>query len=111
MNEILNDVEELKDLIIDSDEYKEYVRITEVLDKNNEINSIINDIKRLQKKIVHQESKKEDTSENEKKLSELFEKLNSFEEYNNYLISAKKLNNLITDIQKKFEVCFNEILG
>lgn len=110
MNDILNDVEELKQLIINSDEYKEYIRLTKVLDNNKDINDVIEKIKNMQQEIVHKENKNEDTSLNEKKLSNLFEKLNSFVEYNEYLKSAKNLNKLITKIQKNFEESFNEIL-
>lgn len=110
MNNILLEVENLKKMIIDSNEYKNYINETKKLDKNKEINYLINKIKLKQKEIVKKENIKEDTSLDEKILSDMFDKLNSLEEYKNYLKSAKKLNKLITEIQKRFEDCFNEIL-
>ena len=111
MDNILLEVEELKKMVIDSNEYKNYIIETKRLDQNKEINNLIKKNKKKQQEIVKKESIKKDTSLDEKILSDLFEKLNSLDEYKNYLKSAKKLNKLITEIQKKFENCFNEILN
>ena len=52
MNNILKDIEELKQDIIDSKEYKEYKKYNDILENNNEIKSIIKDIVSKQKELV-----------------------------------------------------------
>lgn len=111
MNNIMNNVEELKTLIEESEEYKEYDRLTKILDKDKEINDIIDEIKKLQKDAVNKEVKNEDTKSIEEKLDELFNELNTKEKYNQYIEASKKLNKLITEIQDRFSDSFNEILN
>ena len=106
MNDIIENAKELKDLILESREYKSYEKMTKKLDKNKEINKIISDIKIKQQQIV---KTKDNTLEEE--LNILFNKLYSYKEYNDYIDSSKKLNDLITKIQKNFEVEFNDILN
>ena len=48
MNDILKDVEILKESIINSNEYKNFKKYEEILDNNEEINKIITKIKRIQ---------------------------------------------------------------
>ena len=50
MNDILNDVEKLKQKVLDSDEYKEYKNTEKILDNNKEINNLITKIKKLQQR-------------------------------------------------------------
>ena len=111
MNNIMNNVEELKKLIEESEEYKEYDRLTKILDTDKEINEIIDEIKKLQKEAVNKEVKKEDTKNIEEKLDNLFEELNNKEKYIEYIEASKKLNKLITEIQDRFSNSFNEILN
>ena len=106
MNDIIENAKELKGLILESREYKSYEKMTKKLDKNKEINKIISDIKIKQQQIV---KTKDNTLEEE--LNILFNKLYSYKEYNDYIDSSKKLNDLITKIQKNFEVEFNDILN
>ena len=110
MDEIINDTLELKKIIEESKEYKDYIELTKKLDKNKKINNIINEIKSRQKKIVNMEVKKEDTSLEEEKLNFLFDQLNSIDEYKAYIKASRKLNKLITNVQNNFTKSFNEIL-
>ena len=43
-------------------------------------------------------------------LSNLYKELENYEDYNNYLKYAKKLNEIITTIQKNFEDYFNKFV-
>ena len=106
MNSILDDVKDLKELIMDSSEYKEYINSTKIIENNKEITDIIERIKSYQKEIV-----KTKNTDLEVDIDLLFDKLYSFKEYNDYIISSEKLNKLITKIQKEFEKDFNEILN
>ena len=111
MNNIIKDVEELKDLLIESEEYKNYNDSLKKVESNKEINEVINNVKKLQKEIVNKTSKKEDTKLLNKELNNLYDKLFSISEYKEYIDNSKKLNELITSIQKNFEKYFNSLIS
>lgn len=111
MDNIFKDVEDFIVLIKETKEYKDYIRINKILDSNKEINNIINKIKKIQQELVLKKSKNEDLSLLECELNLLYQNLNSFKEYKEYILISKRLNKLITKIQKKFEKEFNEILN
>lgn len=110
MDKILSLVEELKNMILDSDEYKEYDKYKKVLDDNSEIKNIINEIKMKQKEIINKEARNIDKELEEFEVRNLFKKLESYEDYNNYVRTAKVLNSLISNVQKKFTDYFNEFI-
>ena len=99
-------IKDLKDEILNSNEYKEYISSKEVLDSNKEIKDIIKKITSNQKKIV---SGKGDISL-EEELDSLYEKLYSYDEYNKYIESSTKLNILISDTTKELENYFNSLI-
>ena len=111
MNDLLKEVESLKNMIILSDEYKNYEKSLNKVDNNLYIKKLTAEIKSIQKKIVYKENKKEDTAFLEKKLDELYKDLYNDEDYSNYINSSVKLNKLITKIQKKFENYFNSLIS
>jgi len=110
MNEILNDVELLKNKLLDSKEYKDFKKYEELLDQNKEINKVITDIKKVQQTIIRKEDKKEETDKEQIELNTLYNKLDTFDEYKKYIESSKKLNEMITYIQKEFEEYFNKFI-
>ena len=59
-NEILSKTDELIEMIKKDDLYKRYVLVSKQMKDNEEIMTIISDIKLLQKKAVNLEYKKED---------------------------------------------------
>lgn len=107
MDNILSKVEELKQLIIDSKEYKNYQASSNKLDNNNEIKEIISEIKLKQKEIINKEAKGIDKEKEEFEVQNLFRKLSLFDEY---IENAKILNKIISDIQKRFEEYFNQFI-
>lgn len=110
MDNVIKEVENLKQIILDSDEYKEYKRCEEVLDKNSEIKSIISKIKDLQKIIINKEDKKEETDKEEIEVQSLYKELDSFIEYKNYIEASRIFNDSLTYIQKEFENYFNKFI-
>ncbi|MBQ3474955.1 MAG: YlbF family regulator [Bacilli bacterium] len=110
MNNIIKDVEELKELIKESDEYKDYTKSKELLDNNSNVKNLINKITSLQKDIVHKQSKKIDVKDKNKELDSLYESLYLIKEYNDYISSSKKLNILISDVQKRFNIYFDSLV-
>ena len=57
MNDILKEVESLKDLIILSDEYKNYDKYLKKIKNNKTINLLINKIKKKQKDLLKKKIK------------------------------------------------------
>lgn len=108
MNNILKDIEELKQDIIDSKEYKEYKKYNDILENNNEIKSIIKDIVSKQKELV---SKLNNDKNLENELDDLYERLNSYEDYNKYIEASQNLNILLSDVQNTFEEYFNKLIS
>ena len=110
MNNIIKEVEELKELVLNSDEYKKYKKYNDLLESNKEVKKLVNKYTSLQKEIVLKEYKKEDISDKEKELDLLYDELISIDEYNNYLESSKELNELITRIQNNFQEFFDSLV-
>ena len=99
-------VKELKDEILSSNEYTEYIKAKEVLDNNKDIKDLIKKITSTQKKLVS--GKGDNNLEGE--LDTLYEKLYSYEEYKDYIEVSTKLNILISDTQKELENYFNSLM-
>lgn len=106
LNNLDSSIKELKDEIISSNECKEYIKAKEVLDNNKDIKDLIKKITSTQKKLV---SGKGDNNL-EEELDTLYEKLYSYEEYNEYIEVSTKLNILISDTQKELENYFNSLM-
>ena len=110
MIDILNDVEKLKTKVLNSKEYKDFKKYEEKLDKNKEINDIINKIKKVQQTIIKKEDKNEEIDKEQVELNTLYQKLDTYDDYKKYIESSKKLNEIITNIQKEFENYFNKFI-
>ena len=108
MNNIINDIESLKQDIIDSNEYKEYKKYNDLLENNEEIKDTISEIVLKQKELV---SKLNNDKELEKELNDLYEKLNSYDDYKKYIEASQNLNVLLSDVQNTFEEYFNKLIS
>ena len=107
MNNYLSDIEDLKNDILNTNEYKEYKKYDELLSNNSEIKSLIKEIISLQKESERLGNKDIDI---DNKLEDLFDKLHRYEDYNKYIDASEKLNELITNIQTNFEEYFNGLI-
>ncbi|MBQ1496102.1 MAG: YlbF family regulator [Bacilli bacterium] len=110
MNNILDDVIDLKKEIIDSEEYNNYNKYLNKIESNEEINSIVNKIKELQKKVVLYESN-HIYNDIDDEINTLFEKLKEYEDYNMYIKYSKKLNELLSKVQNNFQNYFNSLMS
>ena len=108
MNNIINDIESLKQDIIDSSEYKKYKKYNDLLENNDEIKGTISEIVAKQKELV---SKLNKDKELEKELDNLYEKLNSYDDYKKYIEASQNLNILLSDVQNTFEEYFNKLIS
>ena len=107
MNNILSDVESLKKDILNTNEYKEYKKYEESLNNNSKVKLLIKEITDLQKKSERIGNKDIDI---DIKLEDLYNELENIEDYNRYIKSSRKLNELISNIQKQFEDYFNSLI-
>lgn len=108
MNNIINDIESLKQDITNSNEYKEYQKYNDLLENNEEIKGTISEIVVKQKELV---SKLNNDKELEKELDNLYEKLNSYDDYKKYIEASQNLNVLLSDVQNTFEEYFNKLIS
>jgi len=109
-NEILSKTDELIEMIKKDDLYKRYVLVSKEMKDNEEIMTIISDIKLLQKKAVNLEYKKEDISLVEKEISSKLNLLNSYPIYQEYSYLLEDLNGLFQEIKAILESYINGLL-
>ena len=106
---IQNKIDELFETIKNSKEYKAYQNIGEVLKNNDEINDLVNEIKKLQQESVRLE---EENNPQYKELDKEIEKkvtiLNNIPIYQEYLRRMDEFNNIITTSKNNIEQYLND---
>ena len=102
--EILNKVDEIINLINESDNYKKYLKLKDMLENNKEIMLLISEIKVLQKDIVHHYEKKELLKEKQKELD-------SIPLYREYQNTLDELNITYNIIETTLNNYFNKTLN
>jgi cell fate (sporulation/competence/biofilm development) regulator YmcA (YheA/YmcA/DUF963 family) len=106
-SEIIKKINELTTIIKNTKEYKRYIELKTSTAKNNDIMSLIKNIKKLEQTIVKKEYNKQDIKKDEKELTELKEKLNSYPAYLEYSYLQEDLNNDFQNIKKIIEDSIN----
>ena len=109
MNDIDTSFNDLIECIKNNEKYKEYLKIKEILLKDEEINSLIKDIKKLQKKITKDEFYKRDCTLDKKKLNQKLEQLNNYPIYIDFCNIQSDLNNMFQIIKNTIEKCLYDI--
>ena len=95
--------------IKNSSEYREYLNIGEVLRKDNELNELIEEIKRLQKKSVNLEYNNDISYKDvDKEIEEKVNMLNSNPLYKEYLRRMNNLNDILSESSNTIEKYINE---
>ena len=102
--EILNKIDEIISKIEQSDNYLKYLDLKDKINKNNELKLLINEIKVLQKDIVHHINKKDLLNS---KLKEL-EENPIYREYNNTIY---EINSTYSIIENELNNYFNNKLN
>ena len=93
---IESSIENLFTEINNSNEYKEYINIVNILKENKEVNNFIEEIKTLEKKATKLEyEKNKKYIEIDKQIEEKTKVLNSNKEYQEYLSKLKAFNNTL----------------
>ncbi len=102
--EINNKVDEIINEIENSDVYQKYLSLQKQISSNKELMMLINQVKVLQKDILHKKKKKED-------LDIVMDELNSnplYREYNNTLY---EINNTYGIIESSLNNYFDKIIN
>ncbi len=98
-----NLISEIKDTI----EYKTYKDLKSKLKDNEEVNSLTNEIKILQRKSVKSKNK-EDAKKIDDEIETKLKILENIPLYNEYLYAVKDLNYIINYIKEQIEYIVNE---
>lgn len=102
-------IDDLFQAIHESSEYQEYVSICKVIDSSDEIQQLVNEIKRLQQKSVRLEEKKDDSyKEVDKVIEEKVNKLNSIPLYQEYIRRMNQLNDILAESTFQIEKYIND---
>ncbi len=103
-NEILLKVDEIINKIEASDLYQKYVDLKKKMDNNEEIKALINEVKVLQKDVVHHIDKKEE-------LNNKINELNNYPLYREYNNTIYEINNIYGIIEKDLNNYFDKKLN
>lgn len=104
-----NSLEELYNSIENSTYYKEYKKITNILEQDSEINNLINEIKDLEKEATLLEYKKDSKyKEVDKIIKEKINILNNNQLYIDYLNKMEELNSILKESSNIIEKYLEE---
>ena len=104
MEEKLNS---LVEYISNTYEYKECIRLKEVMKSNKEICSLVDEVKSLQKKYV----RSLEDENTKKELDEVLDKLNNIPIYCDYLKYLDKVNHMINYVNDEMNDYFYKLLN
>lgn len=104
---LLKKIDELLDLIKQTNDYKRYKNLKDEMSKNEEIMSLVKKIKKIEQSIVKKEYNKLDIKDEEKELNRLLKELDDFPIYHEYSYLQEDLNNDFQNIKKIIEDSIN----
>ena len=110
-NKILNEVDKIVDYIKETNLYKDYIYLSNKLSKHDKANSLIKEIKDLQKKIVNLELNKEYTKELEDKINSNLDELNKIPLYREFIDKQEELNDMYQTVKNRLDDYFYEKLN
>jgi cell fate (sporulation/competence/biofilm development) regulator YmcA (YheA/YmcA/DUF963 family) len=101
---IENKIDDLFKAIENSKEYQDYLKIGETLSKDNSINELIEEIKKLQKKSTMLEYNNDDSyKEVDKEIEKKVQQLNEIPAYREYLNKMNEFNDILAMSSKMLE--------
>ncbi len=105
MDNVSKSLEELIAYIQSTKEYQDCIQIREKMDSNQEIKSLIEEIKKTQKKYI----KNEYDSKIKKELDSLEERLKGIPIYSVYLERLEKVNDMISYVEDRLNTYFMDL--
>lgn len=106
MEKLNRSLDEVVDCIKNSKEYKKCIELKEKMNSNDEINSLVKEIKLKQKKYI-----RTNDSNILSELNELEEKLNCIPIYHIYTENLEKVNYYIIYVKDELNEYFNNLLN
>lgn len=108
---VLDKIDELVIDIKDSDIYKNHLFLEEKLSQHESANSLINEIKSLQKQAVKKEAREEDTTEIDRQIKKDLEQLESIPLYHDFIQNQAELNEIFSFIKTTLDNYFYDKLN
>lgn len=106
---LLSKIDELIILVKESNDYKRYLELKKAMEKNNDIMSLINKVKKIEQLIINKEYRKEDTKKEKVELTSLNDELNSYPIYQEYNYLQKDIDSTLQTIKSIIEDSINKI--
>lgn len=100
------------DLIItikESDTYKRYIYLKEMMLEDTEIMNLIEKVKTLQKELIKSKTKGLDYKEIDDNINKTLSELNNIPTYVEYDYVQSELNDLLQNVKNTIESCINDI--
>lgn len=110
-NLILEKVDNLISFIKESQEYKDYIYLSEKLSNNKKVQDYIKRIKVLQKEIVKKEVNKEDVTHLEDEVKTLLAELDKIPLYTEFVDKQMELNDVYQMVKTSLDDYFYNILN
>ena len=110
-NDIVNKMDEIVAFIKNSKEYQDYLFLSNKLSKNDRCNSLIKQVKTLQKELVKKQSCGQNINELEKKINELVSELNIIPLYVEFVDKQQELNEIYQSIKARLDNYFNDLFN
>lgn len=110
-NDIVNKIDEIVVFIKDSKEYQDYLFLFNKLSKNDRCNSLIKQVKTLQKELVKKQFRGQDVNKLEEKINELVSELNTIPLYVEFVDKQQELNEIYQSIKVRLDNYFNDLFN
>lgn len=110
-NLILEKVDNLINFIKESQEYKDYIYLSEKLSNNKKVQDYIKQIKVLQKEIVKREVNKKDITDLEEEIKTLLAELDKIPLYTEFVDKQMELNEIYQMVKTSLDDYFYNILN
>lgn len=105
-------IDSLFETIYNTKEYIEYKKIKDLLNTNEEIRTIIENIKKLQKEATHLEVNNDNTyKEIDKNIKDNFKLLESYPLYNEYINKKEQLNDILSSVTYNLNQYLDNIIN
>lgn len=110
-NNITSKIDEIIDFIKDSKEYQDYLFLFDKLSKNDRCNSLIKQVKTLQKELVKKQARGQNINELEEKINKLVSELNAIPLYVEFVDKQQGLNEVYQSIKIRLDDYFNDLFN
>ncbi len=102
--------DELLSLLIESEEYKNYQALRQKLKKNQEILSLIDKVRKLQKELVRKEHSQMDVISTLEEYHTVVAKLSEIPLYHAYQSSQQEINSYLQTIKTSIEMIIESVI-